>query len=552
MIDRFYRYQMILVPWLWNLTRTADCRIFHNQTVPDILTRLFKDLGYSDFDLRLTRTYQPREYCVQYRESDFHFVSRLMEEEGIFYFFEHTANQHVLVLCDASSMLQPCPGAGSYPYEPVGGPRGGDALTSWVQTQAVRSAQYTLADYNFETPTNSLQVHTSTTATVGNNTRLEVYDYPGCYAKRPDGERYVKLRMEEEEAQHTQIHGRSDCRAFVPGYLFRLTHHYRREYNTTYLLTAVTHRAANNLLSAVPASYANTFTCIPKTTPFRPARVTPKPVVQGLQTAVIVGPKGEEIHTDKYGRVKVQFHWDRQGKRDDKSSGWIRVAQSWAGKQWGALFLPRIGQEVVVDFLEGDPDRPLITGAVYNAENMPPYQLPARQTQSGIKTSSSRGGGAVQGNELRFEDKKGAEEIYLHAQKDLTCVVEANENLLVKKDQTIEIINNRTETVKNGHEQVTIARGNRLVQVAMGDDTLTIKMGNQTTRLNLGKSTTEAMQGIELKVGANSILVDQAGITLKGLIIKLEGIAMLQVKAPMTRVSGDGMLTLKGGITMIG
>jgi type VI secretion system secreted protein VgrG len=379
-----------------------------------------------------------------------------------------------------------------------------------------------------------------------------VYDYPGCYAKRPDGERYVKLRMEEEEAQHTQIHGRSDCRAFVPGYLFRLTHHYRREYNTTYLLTAVTHRAANNLLSAVPASYANTFTCIPKTTPFRPARVTPKPVVQGLQTAVIVGPKGEEIHTDKYGRVKVQFHWDRQGKRDDKSSGWIRVAQSWAGKQWGTLFLPRIGQEVVVDFLEGDPDRPLITGAVYNAENMPPYQLPARQTQSGIKTSSSRGGGAVQGNELRFEDKKGAEEIYLHAQKDLTCVVEANENLLVKKDQTIEIINNRTETVKNGHEQVTIARGNRLVQVAMGDDTLTIKMGNQTTRLNLGKSTTEAMQGIELKVGANSILVDQAGITLKGLIIKLEGIAMLQVKAPMTRVSGDGMLTLKGGITMIG
>ena len=527
MQHRLYRYQAVLVPWLWNLTRTTDSRIFQHKTVPDIISQIFRDLGYSDYQLQLTASYEPRPYCVQYRETDLQFVSRLMEDEGIFYFFTHAADQHTLVLCDTNSTLQPCPGRMRAPYEPVGGPQGGDAVTHWQQSQEVRSAQQTLTDYNFETPSNRLQATVATTVTVGKNPKLEAYGHPGHFLKRPAGERYAKLRMEAEEARHTQIHGASNCRVFLPGYTFQLTDHYRQDCNSTYLLTAVTHQAASNLLQDDPALYTNTFTCIPTTTPFRPQRVTPKPVVQGPQTAVVVGPPGEEIHTDQYGRIRVQFHWDREGQRNEQSSCWIRVVQSWAGKQWGTLFLPRIGHEVIVNFLDGDPDRPMITGSVYNAENMPPYALPEQQTRSGIKTTSTANGGPPMCNELRFEDKKGAEEIYVHAQKDFTHVVEHDES-------------------------VTIAKGNRNVQIDMGNDTLTLKMGNQTTRLNVGKSTTEAMQGIELKVGANSIVIDQSGITLKGLMIKLEGTVMSQIKAPMVQVNADGMLMLKGGLTMIG
>jgi type VI secretion system secreted protein VgrG len=534
MQHRLYRYQAVLVPWLWNLTRTTDSRIFQHKTVPDIITQIFRDLGYSDYQPQLTASYEPRPYCVQYRETDLHFVSRLMEDEGIFYFFTHAADKHTLVLCDTNSTLQPCPGRMSAPYEPQGGPQGGDAVTHWQQSQEVRSAQQTLTDYNFETPSNRLQATVATTVTVGKNPKLEAYDHPGHFLKRPAGERYAKLRMEAEEARHTLIHGASNCRVFLPGHTFQLTDHYRPDYNSTYLLTAVTHQAASNLLQDEPALYTNTFTCIPTTTPFRPQRVTPKPVVQGPQTAVVVGPPGEEIHTDQYGRIRVQFHWDREGQRNEQSSCWIRVAQSWTGKQWGTLFLPRIGHEVIVNFLDGDPDRPMITGSVYNAENMPPYALPEQQTRSGIKTTSMANGGPPMCNELRFEDKKGAEEIYVHAQKDFTRVVKHDDSLTVEHDQTIEITHNRN------------------VQIDMGNDALTLKMGNQTTTLNLGKSTTQAMQGIELKVGANSIVLDQSGITLKGLLIKLEGALMTQIKAPMVQVNADGMLMLKGGLTMIG
>lgn len=515
MQSRLYCYQAVLVPWLWNLTRTTDSRIFQHKTVPDIMIQIFRDLGYSDYQLQLTGSYEPRPYCVQYRETDMRFVSRLMEEEGIFYFFEHTADTHMLVLCDTNSTLQPCPGRRRVPYEPLGGPQGGDAVTHWQQAQEVRSAQHTLADYNFETPSNRLQSTVATTVTVGKNSKLAAYDHPGHFLTRPAGERYAKLRMEEEESQHTLIHGASNCRAFLPGYTLQLTDHYRPDYNSTYLLTAVTHHATSNLLQDEAPFYTNTFTCIPQTTPFRPPRVTPKPVVQGPQTAVVVGPSGEEIHTDHYGRVRVQFHWDREGQRNEQSSCWIRVAQSWAGKQWGTFFLPRIGHEVIVNFLEGDPDQPMITGAVYNAANMPPYDLPAHQTQSGIKTTSTADGGPPLCNELRFEDKKGAEAIYIHAQKDYTRVVEHDDSLQVQHDQTIEITHNRTATVR-------------------------------------GKSTTEAMQSIELKVGANGIVIDQSGITLKGLKIKLEGTIMTHIQAPMVLVKADGILTLKGGLTMIG
>jgi type VI secretion system secreted protein VgrG len=265
----------------------------------------------------------------------------------------------------------------------------------------------------------------------------------------------------------------------------------------------------------------------------------------------VVGPPGEEIWTDKFSRVKVQFHWDRLGKVDDKSSCWIRVAQPWAGSKWGAIFIPRIGQEVVVDFLEGDPDQPIIIGSVYNNAQMPPYELPANQTQSGVKTRSSKGGGSANFNELRFEDKKGSEDIYFHAEKDFHRLVENNDDLKVGYDQTIEIENNRTENVKKGNETITIEKGNRDTTIKMGNDSLTISMGNQTTKISLGKSETEAMQSIELKVGQSSVKLDQMGVTIKGMMIKIEGQVQVDVKGLMTNVNGTAMLNLKGGITMI-
>lgn len=562
--ERFTYYRAEIVPWLWFLTRTADCRIFQDKTVPEIIEQVFKDLGFTDFKNNLRGTYPKRVYCVQYRETAFNFVSRLMEQYGMFYFFEHEQDKHTLVLADRLSAHEPCPEQPKARYDYSGGAQLGDedVITSWHMEQELQPGKYALSDYNFETPNTSLEVNVSSTVKVDSNSKYEVYDYPGEYLKKNEGDTLVKLRMEEEESGHKVVHGSSTCRAFVPGYRFDLTGHHRQDMNSAYVLTEVQHAASigSDYVSASDAeeNYSNSFICMPHKVPFRPPRVTPKPVVQGPQTAVIVGKKGEEIWTDKYGRVKVQFHWDRYGKDDENSSCWIRVSQNWAGKRWGGIFIPRLGQEVIVEFLEGDPDQPIITGRVYNAEQMPPYELPTNQTQSGIKSRSSKKGETVNFNELRFEDKKDSEEIYLHAEKDFNRVVENNDTLKVgfdKKDpgdQTIDIYNSRTETVHQGNETITIKKGNRDVQIDMGNDTLTIKMGNQTTKLNMGKSTTQAMQSIELKVGANSIKIDQTGITLKGIMIKIQGDAMTQVKAPMTQVNGDAMLQLKGGITMIG
>jgi type VI secretion system secreted protein VgrG len=315
-----------------------------------------------------------------------------------------------------------------------------------------------------------------------------------------------------------------------------------------------------------PCTYKNSFTCIPAEVSYRPQRSTPRPVVHGTQTAVVVGPAGEEIHTDKYGRVQVRFHWDRE----QVSSCWCRVASPWAGKQWGVIHIPRVGQEVVVAFQEGDPDRPLIVGSVYNAEMMPPYALLENRTQSGIKTRSSLDGSHSNFNELRFEDKKGREDIVLHAEKDFHRSVENDDDLKVEHDQTIEIKNHRTETVKEGDEKVTIEKGkrtitveagndlhqikkgNREVKIDMGNDSLTISMGNQTTKLALGKSETEALQSIELKVGQSSIKLDQMGVTIKGMTVNIEGEIQTQVKGLMTKVSADAVLQVQGGLTMIG
>lgn len=489
-------YRATMVPWLWFLTKTTDCRIFQNKTIPDIVQGIFKEYGFTDVTAKLQGTYEPRDYCVQYRETDYNFVARLMEQYGIFYFFEHEKEKHTLVLTDNPDAHQPCPEQPKAKWNPQGSKSLTEDVVSTLEVEKIfRPGKYSLTDYNFETPSTSLLSEIDTTITVGGNTKYEVYDYPGEYEKKAQGKTLVKLRMEEQEVKHLSVTGTSSCRAFATGYRFDFEDYSRADLNQAYVLTAVSHSATvgdtytTGKSSDGSSAYTNAFVCIPHKVPFRPPQITPKPIVQGPQTAVIVGPSGEEIYSDKYGRVKAQFHWDREGKKDENSSCWMRTSQNWAGKQWGGVFIPRIGQEVIVEFLEGDPDRPIITGRIYNAEQMPPYALPANQTQSGVKSNSSKGGGGS--NEWRFEDKKGSEEIYLHGQKDWNIVIENDKSQSIGHDESLTVGNNRTKKV--GVDQSEDVGSNKTIHVG-ANHTETID-ANKT--MTVGGNHTETISGNE-------------------------------------------------------
>ena len=660
----FTTYHLEVVPQFWLWTRKAQSRIFQQMSVPDILKKVLEGMEPAP-SFELQGTFEKRDYFVQYRETDFNFACRLMEEEGIYFYFNHTSDGHKMVLSNSPQSHVDVPINSKLIYETVsGGNRPEERVFQWQKSQELRSGKYVLRDHSFELPDQNLEasekilgaVQAGTMShklEVGGNEKLELFDFPGEYAQRFDGvssgggdqagelqkifddkNRTVKIRIQEEASGSLIAHGASTCRQMVAGHKFSLEKHFNAD--GKYVLTTVSHSASLDSYrsgSQDAFRYTNQFTCQPLELPFRPARLTPKPVVQGTQTAVVVGPPGEEIWPDKYGRVKVKFRWDRDEKKDAKSSCWVRVTTMWAGKQWGMVHIPRIGQEVVVAFEEGDPDQPLIVGSVYNFDQMPPYKLPDNKTQSGLKSRSSKNASTTNFNELRFEDKKDSEQIYVHAEKNFDGVVENNETRKVgfekkdKGDQTIEIFNNqvlkvgcskasdgsqtidvykdRTETVETGNETVTIKKGNRSinvdtgndthtikkgnrsvnvdtgndthvvktgnrtvqidkgndthqikmgnrdVKIDMGNDALTIKMGNQTTKLKLGKSATEAMQGIELKVGQSSIKIDQMGVTIKGMMVKIEGQIQTEVKGLMTTVQGSAMTMVKGAITMI-
>ena len=485
---RYARYEMTLRPWLWFLTRTSDCRIFQEQTVPEIVAAVFQELGFSDFEDRLTETYSKREYCVQYRETDFDFVSRLLEEEGIYYFFEHEEDLHTMILADDNHGLD---SLGSIPYSfdaNRGQGQQPERIFGWRLQQQLQPVQYVLNDYDFKAPKKSL-LSPSAQERSHAGAEYEIYDYPGRYQVSGDGEHFSRRRIEELQARFERVTGSSNVRILRAGALFDLSQHPRDDQNKTFLVTDIEYQLASNAFemgsgSVAEETYACRITALDAQQPFRPERLTPRPVVRGPQTAVVTGPSGDEIHTDEHGRVKCQFHWDRYGKRDENSSCWIRVSQAWAGKEWGAMALPRIGQEVIVNFLEGDPDRPIITGRVYNGNQKPPYALPANKTQSGIKTRSTPNGGADNRNEIRFEDKKGAEQLFIHAEKDRDIEVKNDETHWVGKDrsktidgdETSHIKGKRTEIVDKD-ETITVT-GNRKKTV-LKDETTTIT-GNQT------------------------------------------------------------------------
>jgi type VI secretion system secreted protein VgrG len=604
--EEFTEYRMEVVPQFWMLTKRTQSRIFQYMNVPAILKKVLAGL---DVTYEIQGTFHPREFCVQYRESDFSFASRLMEEEGIYYFFKHTESGHSMVLANTPGSHPDLKPANAI-YEGVeGGNRPEERVYVWERSQELRSGKTLLWDHCFELPHKHLEADKSITDSVqvgtiahkmkvGGNDKLEMYDFPGGYANRFDGvnrgggeqpaevqkifednKRTTEIRMQAEATQGIAIHGKSTCAQFTPGYKFALQRHFNAD--GQYVLTAIEHSAKlkGDYRSSEGENfdYTNSFTCIPASLPFRPRRVTAIPHVLGTQTAVVVGPAGEEIYTDKYSRIKVQFHWDREGKNDGDSSCWLRVATPWAGKNWGMIHIPRVGQEVLVDFMNGDVNDPIVIGSLYNAEMMPPYKLPDDKTQSGIKSRSSRGGGAENYNEICFEDKKGSELLYIRAEKDQTIAVENDEAHWVGRDRTSEIDRdetteihrdrtetvhrhetltikdgNRTETLEKGNDSLTLKIGNRDAVLDLGNDSLTLKMGNQKTELKLGKSETEAMQSIELKVGQSSIKVDQMGVTIKGMMLKFESQIITEMKGGiMTKVEAGVMLTQKGAITMI-
>ncbi|MDZ4779010.1 MAG: type VI secretion system tip protein TssI/VgrG [Planctomycetia bacterium] len=623
--DVFQRHWALVVP-KWELLRhQVRSRIFQQLTVVDILKKVMTGFEVS---WETQGTFEPRDYCVQYRESDFDFASRLMEEEGIFYFFKHADGSHKMVVTN-SSQSHPTLAPESVEYTDFVGLRDRrsheDRIVEWSKTQELRAGKTTLWDHTFEMPDKnqeatkpvleSVAVGTVThKLKVGGNDQFELYDFPGGYAGRfdgiapggaeqaaklskisPDGTRTVEIRMQEETTSALRIQGAGNVRPFSAGAKFDLAEHYNG--NGSYILIEVQHSASlegtYTTGETVNLMYRNEFACIPAALPYRPLRATAKPKVFGTQTAVVVGGAGQEIFTDKYGRVKVQFFWDREGKKDANSSCWIRVAQPWGGKQWGGFFLPRVGHEVLVDFLEGDPDQPIIVGSVYNAENMPPYVLPDNMTRSTIKSRSTLKGAEENFNEIRFEDKKGSEEVYIHAEKDFNRVVENNDTLKVgfekkdKGDQTIDIHNDRTITVTEGNQLLTVKQGNRTVNVDTGNDahkvakghrtvdvdtgndtqtvktgnlavnvdtgneTHTIKTGNHDLKVNTGAATTEAGQKIELKVGGNSIVIDQQGITISAMKISITAQGNLELSGTMAKLSGAAEVSIKGAIVLI-
>ena len=463
---RYYVYEMTVRPWLWLLTRTADCRIFQEMTVPDIVKSVFEDHPVANFEFKLFRKYRKWDYCVQYRETDFNFVARLLEHEGIYWYFEHAKGKHKLILVDSASSHDTTPGHASLPFYGNTGqlPPDIDCVNHWAVSREVEPGKVVLTDHDFERPSTSLKVDLAHTRSY-DLSDAEVFDYPGGYTQAADGSQYAENRMEELQSDFELFHGSANTVGVRVGHTLKLQRHPRDDQNAEYLVTSTTLQIKHPgyEAGAGPALFQCDFGTIVSGQQYRPTRRTPKPCVNGPQTAVVVGPSGEEIFTDKYGRVKVQFYWDRRGTKNEKSSCWVSVSHPWAGKNFGVVHIPRIGQEVIVGFLEGDPDRPIVIGRVYNAEQMPPWDLPANATQSGILTRSSKGGGYGNANALRFEDKKGSEQLWLHAEKNQDIEVEHDEThwvghdrtKTVDHDETVHVKHDRTETVDH-NETITI------------------------------------------------------------------------------------------------
>jgi type VI secretion system secreted protein VgrG len=499
-----------LRPWLWLASRRSDCKIFQFKTVPQIIQEVLGVYGFP-ISMRLKGKYRPWDYCVQYQETDLNFVMRLMEHEGIYFFFEHAMGRHTLVMMDDISSHAKLPEKPTIQYF------GLDAsavvheehFNSWDIREEVDPGEYETRDYDFEKPKDTL-ITRKNHQFGHSHDKWQRYMYPGGYTQHPDGEEYAKVRLQTLQAEQERAQGHCTVRTMAPGFLFKLERCPRADQNREYLSIAATYFFRDNARMSAgsgdgDAAWSITVTSQPTSVPYRPQPLTPKPITHGPQTAVVVGPAGEEIYTDKYGRVKVQFFWDRYGRKDENSSCWIRVSHPWAGDKWGFIHIPRIGQEVIVDFIGGDPDYPMITGRVYNADMMPPYELPKNKTASGIKSRSTKGGTATDFNEIRMEDMKGKEQLYVHAQRNLDTVVEADESRMVGHDRSTRIehdddrfVNHDDRHVVTNNQSVQINNNQTISVSANQDNTVNRDQSNMVDGMrtqNIGKDLKEKTGG---------------------------------------------------------
>ncbi|MCF6232409.1 MAG: type VI secretion system tip protein VgrG [Rhodobacteraceae bacterium] len=631
--DGYGQYVAEVRPWFWLLTRTQNCRIFQEKTVIDIIDDVLSEHGFSDVKKRQSGTYKTRSYCVQYRETDYDFLCRLMEEEGLYFYFDNEMKSNSienLVIADGVGGHSPVPINGTIEFiaRDDSGKIREDHIAEWAKEESLTRGMVTLEDYNFETPTSELKVSNKIEKGSHSHKKFEIYDYPGHYRDTGLGDDRAKMRMQAEAIKHKLWRGASSVRTLGTGYTFKLKEHPEKAANGEYLVTDATHYLQVNtdykdqdlrhdlkpLRADFPEemkadAYACIFGAIPKADQYRAPLVTKWPTIAGLHTATVVGKDGEEIWTDKYGRIKVQFHWDRvakEGKLKEKSSCWVRVVTPWSGKSWGFVAVPRMGQEVVIQFEEGDPDRPICTGMLYHKETMPPYQLPENQTQVGIRTDSSKDVKDAEAyNELMFDDLGDKEMMRVQAQKDHQMLVKNKSVVTIGLDaidagahddegSLSQVVRNHVtetilegdhyETIETGKQEIkidkgdqslTIAKGDQTIKIETGskvleiktdktqkiegkhtktitgDDTTTVKTGNMKIDVKAGKVSIKAAMEIKLEVGGSSIKIDNSGVTIKGPIIKIAADGMAEMKSPMTTVKGDGMLTLKGGMTLI-
>ncbi len=608
-------YRAEVRPWFWFLTLHADCRIFQEKSALEVIKEIFGDRGFSDFKDSTSSTFEKRDYLVQYRESDYDFICRLMQEEGMYFFFTHDTSKETLVIADGSGSHSALKDAANieFHFREKEYKREMDHIYEWKSSERVNTGKVTYTDYDFTKPTTDLKAVTSIPKGKHSHKDIEVYDYPGIHSTAAAGKIRTRIRAEALAAAHKRTWGKCNVRNMAAGGTFTLKEHPRGDLNKEYLVISTTHKLQietdedkenvtsgrdknadnrNNVDTDKKDSYESEFSVQLKSEPFRTPLATPKPIIPGVQTAEVTGPSGEEIYTDKYGRIKVQFHWDRVGKKDENTTCFIRVSQSMSGQSWGAFQIPRIGQEVVVQFEEGNPDRPIVTGMLYHETKKHPFEFPANKTQHGMKTNSTKGGGGF--HELVFEDKKDEEFVRFQSEKDYMAVIKNNSEILIgfeKKDPgnyIQKIYANKTEEIETGDHKFTIKEGSEINKIETdrkstinNDEEVTIA-NNKTDeigsnyKIDVGDNLEiEAGTSIKLTVGSSVIEITSSEISIKSTAIsvtatgsmdleatgaatlkssaalKLEG-SMFDLKGSGTgTVDGGGMLTVKGGLVKI-
>lgn len=586
--NRLHRYEVVLRPWFWLLTRVTDSRIFKDMTVTDIIKKVFNDAGFTDFEDKTTGSYPTLHYTVQYMETHFNFCSRMMEKFGIYYYFKHEDSKHTLVLADGISSHSAVPDFKTVPYHDDANVRNREKehISQWSTAQSLRTGKAVYKDYAYERASSDIKDDHQELAGHSKD-NLELYVYPGGYAEKADGKKLATYRIQAEHAQTSRRFAAGNVPCFFPGGLFTMEKHPAGGQNKEYLLVRATHTIVNSEYYSLPNAsphltpYHGAYECLESSVQFRAPIRTPRALIPGPQTAIVIGADGEEIDVDDKGRILVNFYWDRYKSGSKR----LRIAQGMAGKGWGMQYTPRIKHEVVIGYVEGDPDQPFVCGAVYNSDNDAPISLPADKTRSTWMSDSSKDADGF--NEIRFEDKAGSEEVWMHAQKDMNVKVLNDKNVEVLNDETLTVTKNRTQKIKEGNETLEITQGDQTFDIKqgkrtttingndtftvkqgnwantvkmgnvtttlnMGNMTNTLKLGNQTNKMNVGSHTTDALSGITLKCGASKISMTPASIEIKAPMVTIKADAICQVQGTMTTVKGAAILTLGGGMMMIG